>query len=82
MRRPPTGSYVAAIGLLYGPMRFALDFLRIRDAPGADPRYLGLTAGHYGALAVTLLGALFLRRLLRSAKGAASPANVEPNTPS
>jgi len=41
-RRP--GFYVRAFVLLYTPIRFLLDFLRVADA-----RYLGLTPGQYAA---------------------------------
>ena len=34
-----TGSYVAATALCYAPVRFAMDFLRVRDVDQADPRY-------------------------------------------
>lgn len=49
--RPP-GVFVAAFLLLYVPVRFSLDFLRL-----ADVRYFGLTPGQYAA-AVVFLGAL------------------------
>jgi phosphatidylglycerol---prolipoprotein diacylglyceryl transferase len=56
-RKPrPLGTYVAILATAYGPARFALDFLRATDLPGADPRYFGFTPGQYGALACTLAG--------------------------
>jgi len=57
-RKPPTGSFVAMNCLLYGAGRFALDFLRATDRVGADPRYAGLTLGHYCSLAIFLFGLL------------------------
>jgi len=58
--KPPKGSFIAAVCLLYAPVRFGFDFLRIESASGADPRYFGLTAGHYGALAILLIGLYFV----------------------
>jgi prolipoprotein diacylglyceryltransferase len=55
-RKPPVGSYIAMNCLLYGAGRFALDFLRATDRTDADPRYFGLTLGHYCSLGVFLLG--------------------------
>ncbi len=44
------GTYVALLTLCYAPVRFALDFLRATDLPGADPRYAGLTPAQYGSI--------------------------------
>lgn len=56
--RPP-GFYATITCLIYGPLRFGLDFLRAKDVPGADPRYLGLTPAQYGALGVFIAGIVF-----------------------
>ena len=62
-RRPrPTGFFIAAFLLLYTPVRFSLDFLRLSDA-----RYLGLTFGQYAAAAGFLAGAYLALRGLRIA---------------
>lgn len=53
--RPP-GFYLAAFVLLYAPVRFVLDFLRLADA-----RYVGLTPGQYAAAAF-FGGAVFVMR--------------------
>ena len=55
-RKPPVGSFVAMNCLLYGAGRFALDFLRATDRMDSDPRYFGLTLGHYCSLTVFLVG--------------------------
>jgi phosphatidylglycerol:prolipoprotein diacylglycerol transferase len=61
-RRPrPAGFFVGLLLLLYGPMRFGLDFLRIAEAEGGDARYLGLTPAQYFSLAITILGVLLIR---------------------
>lgn len=44
-RRRPAGFFTALFILLYAPVRFAFDFLRL-----SDTRYFGLTPGQYGAL--------------------------------
>lgn len=59
-RKPrPPGFFVGLLPTLYGPVRFGLDFLRITPAElgeHADPRYFGLTPGHYGSIAIFLIG--------------------------
>jgi phosphatidylglycerol:prolipoprotein diacylglycerol transferase len=56
--------YVGTIFLIYGSVRFVLDFLRAMDLPGSDLRYLGLTAAQYGCL--MLAGAGLYMLLFRS----------------
>jgi hypothetical protein len=56
MFKPRLGVFVASIATLYGPIRFALDQLRVREGVGADPRTLGLTPAQYAAIAVTVIG--------------------------
>jgi phosphatidylglycerol:prolipoprotein diacylglycerol transferase len=53
-RRNP-GFYIGLLCLLYGPIRFAMDYLRI-----VDVRYMGLTPGQYGSIALSCVGAYFL----------------------
>lgn len=74
---PPKGSYFALICLLYAPVRFGLDFLRVEDQFGSDPRYFGLTAGHYGALALFGAGIAFLVRALRNPNDRVMPVAAE-----
>jgi phosphatidylglycerol---prolipoprotein diacylglyceryl transferase len=66
------GALLALLALLYGAGRFALDFLRARDLPYVDARYLGLTPAQYFCMALVAYGAaslLFRRR--RPAPGTA-----------
>ena len=58
------GSLLAALALLYGAGRFALDFLRASDLPYVDARYLGLTPAQYFCVGLVAYGAwvLFARR--------------------
>lgn len=60
-RTRPPGFFAAAFVLLYAPVRFLLDFLRMADA-----RYFGLTPGQYAALAFFLGAAWALRRGARA----------------
>ncbi len=55
-KRRRRGLYLALLPIVYAPVRFGLDFLRATDVPQADPRFLGLTPGHYGAIALLLVG--------------------------
>jgi phosphatidylglycerol---prolipoprotein diacylglyceryl transferase len=76
-RRPrEAGYYLAAIPALYGPVRFALDFLRADVASGGDVRYLGLTPAQYLSLALALTGCvLWLRLKMHGAPFARSGAS-------
>lgn len=66
-RRALEGKLLAVLGLAYGVARFLLDFLRARDVPYADARYLGLTPAQYGCV---LLFAWALGRLAVRPRGA------------
>lgn len=68
-RRPRRdGTSIWVLCLLYAPARFALDSLRQTDLPGADARYLGLTAAQYACLATLAIG-LALRQRRRDEPG-------------
>lgn len=67
-----TGFYAALACTFYGPVRFALDFLRVQGVPGADPRYAGLTPAQYGSLAVFATGLGIAARILARGPDAAS----------
>jgi phosphatidylglycerol:prolipoprotein diacylglycerol transferase len=56
-RRWPDGFFVGLFFTLYGPVRFAMDFLRVDEA-----RYLGWTPSQYLSLAAALAGITILRR--------------------
>lgn len=65
------GFYLAAVPLLYTPVRFALDFLRALPNEGGDIRYAGMTPGQYASVAFFAGGVLVLRRI-RGSTGASS----------
>jgi phosphatidylglycerol---prolipoprotein diacylglyceryl transferase len=70
-RRPwKPGTMVLTLGLAYGPVRFAMDFLRPEVT---DARYFGFTPGQYGSVLLTLvcIGALVSRS--RSMDGEVGP---------
>ena len=57
------GLYVVLLGTLYGPVRFAMDFLRPEST---DPTYGGFTPGQYWAALLTVVGIAFLVQRMRS----------------
>jgi len=59
----PPGYIIGLACVMYGPARFALDFLR---HPEADARYAGLTPAQYGSLLLILVGVRLLRSRPRS----------------
>ena len=62
-----TGSYVVATALCYAPVRFAMDFLRVRDVDQADPRFGGLTPAQWMCVALFLFG-LYMAYKVRQIK--------------
>lgn len=71
-RTLPLGTYLAALCVLYPPVRFFLDFLRVGADDGGDERYLGLTPAQWACFAFFLVG-LRLWATVR-AKGTPPPA--------
>ena len=66
--RPPIGTSLVVLTLLYAPVRFGLDFLRATDMSGSDLRYLGLTMAQYvsvGAALLAIVKYLRIRPLFR-----------------
>jgi phosphatidylglycerol---prolipoprotein diacylglyceryl transferase len=57
-RRRPDGWLVAVAATSYAPVRFALDFLRVRDAT-----YAGLTPAQWACLPLLVLGLAFVARV-------------------
>jgi prolipoprotein diacylglyceryltransferase len=55
-KRRRRGFYMGLICVLYAPIRFFLDFLRAEPVDQGDIRYLGLTPGQYGSIALFLTG--------------------------
>jgi phosphatidylglycerol:prolipoprotein diacylglycerol transferase len=69
----PWGIFVGALALAYAPLRFALDFLRVREQVFGelslvpDLRHAGLTPAQWACLPLLGAGVLLLRRSLRAA---------------
>jgi phosphatidylglycerol:prolipoprotein diacylglycerol transferase len=68
--KPRCGFFVAAIAIYYGPVRFVLDYLRVKGVAGADPRWpagasWGLTPAQYAAVLVSLCGLALIVRVLQ-----------------
>ena len=61
------GFYLSVFCVLYGAIRFFLDFFRVRDAVGADLRYFGLTLAQYLSVALFVAG-IYLFCKLRAKK--------------
>lgn len=59
----PIGAYVAAAPLIYAPVRFAMDYLRLEDAEGGDLRYGNLTPAQWACVALFGLGVVLLTQL-------------------
>jgi len=55
-KKRPRGFYMAALPLLYAPIRFFLDYLRAEPATGGDVRYAGLTPGQWSSFAILAIG--------------------------
>ncbi|MDY0000959.1 MAG: prolipoprotein diacylglyceryl transferase [Polyangia bacterium] len=72
------GFNVVVLALLYAPVRFGLDFLRI-----SDKTYWGLTPGQYSAIGILALGLWMLHYRLKVARAAAlAPGDApEPQSP-
>jgi len=66
-RQVQHGFFIALWCFLYAPARFAFEYLRNTDLPGADVRWLGLTPAQYWNLAIFLVGFALVRRLRRGA---------------
>jgi phosphatidylglycerol---prolipoprotein diacylglyceryl transferase len=65
-RQQHPGVFVGLLALLYGPVRFGLDFLR-----QVDVRYFGFTPGQYGAIALVATGIVIVSASHRAVFGAA-----------
>jgi phosphatidylglycerol:prolipoprotein diacylglycerol transferase len=67
------GSLLGVLALLYGIGRFLLDFLRARDLPYVDARYLGLTPAQWFCIALVAYGASRVSAALRRSRDAPEP---------
>lgn len=70
------GTYTILACLVYGPFRFALDFLRAEGSAehGGEHRIAGLTFAQYWSLAVVALGIALVVRRRKAIEAASDPA--------
>ncbi|MDF2693810.1 MAG: Prolipoprotein diacylglyceryl transferase, partial [Labilithrix sp.] len=76
------GIYTIVASLVYGPIRFVLDFLRAEDGVTGEARQGGLTFAQYWSLAVIALGVVLLVRQRRQAQTEQTAAPTEASLPS
>ncbi len=65
-RKPPQGTLMALLAILYTVPRFFLDFIRASDLSFVDRRYAGLTPGQYTVVGIFAVGVWLLFRAQRS----------------
>lgn len=75
----PFGFYAGWMSILYAPVRFVLDFMRIEQGGGheADPRYAGLTPAQWACFGLVALG-WFILKLSKAHPAPAAWADVKP----
>ncbi len=72
-RKLVTGSYIVAVSLAYAPVRFAMDFLRVRNVDSADPRYFALTPAQWQCVLLLVFGLYLLKVVLDLKKKGVDP---------
>jgi phosphatidylglycerol:prolipoprotein diacylglycerol transferase len=77
----PTGFYIAAVCIAYAPVRFLLDFLRVRTGAGLafgaiDPRYAGLTPAQWACFGLLGFGVYMFFRVLRQGEVFQAPSEA------
>jgi phosphatidylglycerol:prolipoprotein diacylglycerol transferase len=75
-RKLTTGSYIAAVALAYAPVRFAMDFLRVRDVDNADPRYGPFTPAQWAAIGLFVFGLVMVQRVRQIRRSGQDPLDL------
>jgi phosphatidylglycerol:prolipoprotein diacylglycerol transferase len=75
-RKVRIGSYTIATALAYAPVRFAMDFLRLPDAQGGDPRYGSLTPAQWCCFALFVFGLVIIGYVRWLKKNGIDPAET------
>lgn len=75
-RKLTTGSYIAAVCIAYAPVRFAMDFLRVRDVDNADPRYGAFTPAQWAAIGMLVFGLVMVARVRQIRKSGRDPLDL------
>ena len=69
-RKVPVGTYLVVTALSYSPVRFVMDYLRLPETQGGDPRYGSLTPAQWCCCALFLFGVVMIFQIRRmKAKG-------------
>ncbi|HVJ92584.1 MAG TPA: prolipoprotein diacylglyceryl transferase family protein [Labilithrix sp.] len=75
-RKLTTGTYIAVVSLAYAPVRFAMDFLRVRGVDYADPRYGSFTPAQWACIALLVFGLIVARRVMQLRKSGEDPMDL------
>ncbi len=66
-RKPrPKGFFVGLVPMMYAPVRFSLDFLRVGPDQGGDIRYLGLTPAQYFSIGIFTFGVYYFFKVWKN----------------
>ncbi len=65
-KRLRTGTYVALCSLAYAPVRFGMDYLRVKEGESADPRYGSLTPAQWCCIALFAAGLVVIAYMRRN----------------
>jgi phosphatidylglycerol:prolipoprotein diacylglycerol transferase len=65
-RKPPAGTLMGVMAVMYSVPRFFLDFLRASDLDFVDRRYAGLTPGQYTVVGIFAVGVWLIARARRT----------------
>ena len=75
-RKLTTGSYIAAVALAYAPVRFAMDFLRVKDMENADPRYGSFTPAQWSCIALFVFGLVMVGKITQLRRTGVDPMEL------
>lgn len=75
-RKLTTGTYIALVALAYAPVRFAMDFLRIKGTENADPRYGQFTPAQWACVALFGLGLFMVYKVAQIRKSGVDPLDM------
>lgn len=71
-----TGTYIAVVALAYAPVRFAMDFLRVRDMENADPRYGSFTPAQWACIALFSFGLFMIWKIVDQKRKGEDPQRL------
>lgn len=66
-KRPQKNVYLPITMVIYGIVRFFLDFGRATDIPNPDVRFIGLTPAQFGSILLVIGGVIIWRHLVKKA---------------